>query len=170
MKQSHGIRHTLIAFLILLFTINTVHADKKLAVDKVRNGLSVMVLGSGGPAAIASNRASAGYVVFTDDKPRILMDAGGGTFQRLLASGVNVKDLDIILLSHLHIDHTGDLSSIVKAAYFHSRAANLDPDIPQSFPPGRTAAFRIFGPDANGIQFPPATGLPAVPQSPPDAP
>ena len=34
------------------------------------------------------------------------MDAGGGVFQRLAASGTNIKDLDIVLLSHLYIDHT----------------------------------------------------------------
>lgn len=152
-----------VAFLLLL-VFSTAHADKKLAVDKVEGPLSVVVLGSGGPVATARGRASAGYLVFTDGKPRVLMDAGGGSFQRLAASGANIADLDIILLSHLHIDHMGDLTPIVKTIYFHSRGKNIASGTP--FPPGRTAPIRIFGPDANGIPFPPATGLPAVPQYP----
>lgn len=151
-------------FVSLLLVLSTAHADKKLAVDKVEGPLSVIVLGSGGPIATAEGRASAGYLIFTDGKPRILMDAGGGSFQRLAASGATIPDLDIILLSHLHIDHMGDLSPMMKTIYFHARGKNIAAGIP--FPPGRTAPVRIFGPNANGVIFPPPTGLPAVPQYP----
>ena len=58
--------------------------------------LSVMVLGSGGPIATASGRASAGYLIFVNDEPRILMDVGGGTYQRVAKSGVNLHALDTI--------------------------------------------------------------------------
>ena len=119
-------------------------AHDRLAVDKVEGHLSVMVLGSGGPVATAKGRASAGYLIFTDGKPRILMDAGGGTYQRLAKSGVNVKDLDLVLLSHLHIDHTADLSSIIKTIYFHNVGAGVTRDAP----------IRIWGPVANGKTFP----------------
>ena len=124
-----------------------------LPVDDVKGDLSVMVLGSGGPGVTADARASAGYLIFTDGQPRVLMDAGGGTFKNFSASGANIKDLDIVLLSHLHIDHMGDLSPIIKAMYFQNRAFNLangtvnDGD-------ERTAPVRIFGPDANGLPFP----------------
>ncbi len=147
-----------------LLIISPAQAHKRLAVSKVKGPLSVIVLGSGGPMATPSGRASAGYLIFTDGKPRILMDAGGGTFQRLAASGANVADLDIILLSHMHIDHMADLPPIVKTIYFHARRKNIANGIP--FPPGRTAPIRIFGPGANGIPFPPSSGLPDVPQYP----
>ncbi len=119
---------------------------------QVEGPLSVLVLGSGGPVATPAGRASAGYLVLVDGEPRILMDAGGGTYQRLAQSGVNVKDLELVLLSHLHIDHTADLSSIVKTAYFHARGAGTP----------RTAPFRIYGPGGNGVTFPDS----AVPQYP----
>jgi|GEM_PF-239696 len=141
--------------------------DNKLAVNKVQGDFSVMVLGSGGPVATEQGRASAGYLIFIDGQPKILMDAGGGTFQRLAESGTDVKDLDIILLSHLHIDHMGDLSPIVKTVYFHNRAYNLAN--PGTFPPGRTAPFRIFGPATNGVPFPPNVfpdADPSIPQYP----
>jgi len=147
------------AILLLLTSVfcSNVFADdngKNLAVDKVKGDLSVMVLGSGGPIATEVGRASASYLIFIKGKPKILMDAGGGAFQRLAASGTDIKDLDIILLSHLHIDHMGDLSPMVKTMYFHNRVANVDPAQPEyHFPPGRTAKFRVFGPNQNGITF-----------------
>lgn len=127
---------------------------KKLAVDKVKGELSVMVLGSGGPIATASGRASASYLIFTDGKPRILMDVGGGAYQRLAASGTNIKDLDIILLSHLHADHTGDLTPVIKTLYFHNNLAGT----------GRTAPVHIYGPKKNGAPFP-GTTIPQYPST-----
>ena len=151
----------------LLFTTTVTLADDS-RVNEVRNKLkgdfSIMVLGSGGPMAMSSGRASAGYLVFINQEPKILLDAGGGTYQRLAESGVDVRNLDIILLTHLHIDHMGDLSPIIKTVYFHNRSFNLANG---TFPPGRTAAFRIFGPATNGIGFPPILEVDAsIPQYP----
>jgi ribonuclease BN (tRNA processing enzyme) len=131
-------------FFLSTFSATAEHKRTQLAVDKVAGSLSVMVLGSGGPVATPSGRASAGYLIFVEGQPRILMDIGGGGFQRLAASGTNVKDLDIVLLSHLHIDHTGDLSSVIKTVYFHNRGAGTF----------RTAPIRIFGPGVNAATFP----------------
>lgn len=148
--------NALAVLLVSVFSAQVVADDhgKKLAVDKVDGDFSIMVLGSGGPIATSEGRASASYLIFLDGEPKILMDAGGGAFQRLAASGTDIKDLPIILLSHLHIDHMGDLSPIIKTMYFHNRIANVDPDnTDYSFPPGRTARFRVFGPDENGVTF-----------------
>ena len=134
-----------ISVLGLGFTFGLAHAEKKRPIDKVEGALSVMVLGSGGPIATESGRASAGYLVFTDGRPRILMDVGGGTYQRVAKSGVNLKDLDIVLLSHLHVDHTGDLSAVLKTVYFHNNLAGTS----------RSNPIHIYGPAANGVGFPP---------------
>lgn len=136
--------------------------------DRVAGELSVMVLGSGGP--IATNdprtRASAGYLVFTDGQPRVLLDAGGGTYKSLARSGVNIRDLDIVLLSHLHADHTGDLTSIAKTVYFHNNLYRNSNQEPGSIDfarlcDGRTAPIRIWGPGEStlpagtpGTEFP----------------
>ena len=60
MKYTKEFR-VLFAVLLGVFFAGTGWADKKLAIDKVEGPLSVMVLGSGGPVATASGRASAGY-------------------------------------------------------------------------------------------------------------
>ena len=111
-----------------------------------------MVLGSGGPVATAAGRASAGYMIFTDGNPnpRFIMDIGGGTFQRIAESGVNIADLDMILLSHLHADHTGDLTPVIKSIYFHN---NLKGQI-------RTKPIIIYGPAATAYKGEPGTVFP----------
>ncbi len=124
----------------------TAFSSDERPVDKVKGAVSVMVLGSGGPTALAK-RASASYLIFIDGKPKILMDSGGGSYKNLALSGVNIADLDIMLISHLHIDHMGDLSSFVKGIFFHNRAKRTQ----------RTAPIRIFGPGENQATFPNTT-------------
>jgi ribonuclease BN (tRNA processing enzyme) len=126
------------------FASDSDHHAHELAVTKVHGDLSVMVLGSGGPMAVSNGRASAGYMIFTDGNPspRIIMDVGGGTYQRLAQSGTNIADLDMFLLSHLHADHTGDLTSVIKSLYFHN---NMKGQI-------RTRPVVIYGPDATAYK------------------
>jgi ribonuclease BN (tRNA processing enzyme) len=95
--------------------------------------LEVVVLGSGGPRPFG--RASAGYIVEVDGTPRILLDAGPGAFLRIGELNLDVSTVDTVLLTHLHIDHSGDL-----AAFFNARALTSDGPI----------TYRIFGPDGGG--------------------
>ncbi len=106
----------------------------------VAGPISVLVLGSGSPIATDSGRAAAGYIIFIEGQPRILMDVGGGTFQRIAESGVDISDLETILLSHLHLDHTADLSAAIKNIYFQANLAGG----------ARTAPIHIYGPGENG--------------------
>lgn len=158
MKYSKGFGQFFVA-LVSLFIATASFADdedKELAVDKVEGALSVMVLGSGGPVAVKNGRASAGYLIFVDGKPRILMDIGGGAYQRIAESGVNIRDLDTVLLSHLHIDHTGDLSAAIKTIYFHNNLARgRNPALP-----GRTAAINIYGPTSTSFPNGPGGSFP----------
>lgn len=106
------------------------------AVDRVHGPLSVMVLGSSGPMLQPSGRANAGYLVFTDGKPRLFMDLGAGTFKSLAESGAHVGQVNDILLSHLHIDHTCDVPGVIKGIYFAGRE--------QGEP--HTAPIQVYGP------------------------
>lgn len=78
------------------------------------------MLGSGGPIA-NPRRASAGYVLSIDGKPRLLVDAGGGSFERIGRSGLDLSSLEQILLTHLHIDHTSDLPAVIMHLYMGDR-------------------------------------------------
>ncbi len=91
------------------------------------------VLGSGGPVGLG--RAASGYVVFLDGVPRALVDVGPGAFVRLGEMGVDLHQVDTVLLTHLHIDHSGDLPGFMK-----SRDLNFDEPL----------VFRIFGPSGSG--------------------
>jgi len=87
-------------------------------------GAAVQVLGSGGPE-LADRRASSAYLLWLDGKARALVDFGGGAALRFGESGARVADLDAILLTHLHADHTADLPALIKSSFFEERTAPL---------------------------------------------
>jgi ribonuclease BN (tRNA processing enzyme) len=75
--------------------------------------LELIVLGSGGPGA--TGRAASSYLILIDGVSRILVDAGPGSFARLGEAKVPLASTDIVLLTHLHIDHAGELPGLFKA-------------------------------------------------------
>jgi len=109
--------------------------------------LELVVLGSGGPGA--TGRAGSSYLVLLDQVPRILVDAGPGSFARLGEAHLSLSRTDIVLLTHLHIDHVGELPGLFKARAVSS---------------GGAINFRVFGPEGrvgkNGdATFPSTTRL-----------
>ena len=77
------------------------------------SSLELLVLGSGGPGA--AGRAASSYLVFVDGSARILVDAGPGSFARLGEAKASLANTDIVLLTHLHIDHVGEIPGLFKA-------------------------------------------------------
>jgi ribonuclease BN (tRNA processing enzyme) len=75
--------------------------------------MTVTVLGSGTCIPVPA-RGAPGYLVRIGGTP-ILVDAGPGTLARLAAAGVSYKDLALVLVSHLHTDHTLDLVTLLQA-------------------------------------------------------
>lgn len=100
-------------------------------------GLSLLVLGSGGPRPFG--RAATSYIVEVNGTPRILVDAGPGMFLRVGELNINLEQVETVLLTHLHIDHTGDL-----AGFFLARSLTVS---------GSSTRFNVFGP-AGGGAFP----------------
>ena len=113
--------------------------------------MSVTVLGSGGPIADA-HRASAGYLVSVDGKPRILVDAGGGTFERIGQGRLDLTSLEHILLTHLHIDHTSDLAAVIMHLYMCDRKREIAITGPAGRP-GNDTAPEYASPQPGAIEF-----------------
>ena len=91
------------------------------------------ILGAGGAVPTASHTPAA-YWVTVDGAP-ILMDPGPGALVRLVKSGRalrGVDEIDRVLLTHLHPDHTGDLVALLFA--MHSPV------------PSSTEPLALFGP------------------------
>lgn len=87
-------------------------------------GIGVQVLGSGGPE-YNGLRASSSYLLWLGGRARVLIDAGAGSMLHYGQSGAQFEDLEAILLTHLHVDHTADLPALLKAAYFTERTRDL---------------------------------------------
>ncbi|WP_069649288.1 MBL fold metallo-hydrolase [Caloranaerobacter ferrireducens] len=68
--------------------------------------MKLTVLGNNGPYPRPGGACS-GYLLETDNK-RILIDCGNGVLSRLLKI-CSIKDIDIIILTHLHSDHISDI-------------------------------------------------------------
>jgi len=120
--------------LIVLVLAVAVFSPSSLPATPTKPALEVVVLGSGGPRAFG--RGGSSFVVEVSGTPRILLDAGPGAFLRIGELGLDVEKVDTVLLTHLHIDHSGDL-----AAFFNERALTSDGPI----------TYRIFGPDGAGL-------------------
>jgi len=93
------------------------------------SGLELVVLGSGGPGALG--RAASSHLVLVAGTPRILVDAGPGTFARLGETKLSLSQVNIVLLTHLHIDHAGELPGLFKARAVSS---------------GDAIVFKVWGP------------------------
>jgi ribonuclease BN (tRNA processing enzyme) len=119
--------------LITLLVCSQSHANQCNS-DEVR----LQVLGSGGPE-LDDGRNSSGYLIWHQNKARILVDAGAGTSVIYGQTGAKLEDLQAVLLTHLHVDHSADLPAFIKGSYFTNRESNLD----------------LYGPSANDLM--PAT-------------
>ena len=64
--------------------------------------MEVVFLGTGGPRP--AGRAASCNLILIHGRARLLVDAGSGAFTRLGELGIGLQGLDMILLTHLHID------------------------------------------------------------------
>lgn len=62
----------------------------------------------------------------------ILLDCGPHTIESLLESGINPDNLDMILISHMHLDHFGGLAEIL----WYRGSRNISDELTIMGPPG----------------------------------
>lgn len=77
--------------------------------------MKVTCLGTGCPEPNPL-RASSGYLVEVG-QDTILLDCGGGVFDRLIQSGRKPSDISHLFFTHLHSDHMMDYARLVHAAW-----------------------------------------------------
>ncbi len=110
----------------------------------------LQMLGTRGPE-LWDGQASTGYLLWLDDKARVVIDAGPGTVQNFERSGARYEDLDLFLFSHFHIDHSADFPAFVKGGFFTDRKRDLvliGPSGNQYLPSADEFLQRLFGKEA----------------------
>lgn len=140
-------KQTLLKLLGLLLCISALHAYADQGCTANSKGIQVQVLGSGGPE-LTDKRASSSYLIWQNGKARILIDIGNGSLFNLEQTDVQINDIRVILLSHLHTDHTADLSAFIKATFFTNRNQDLPlwgPSGNQLMPATSTFIDALFG-------------------------
>lgn len=109
---------------------------------------ALQILGSGAPLD-AGGRASASYLVWLDSRPRLLIDVGAGAAVNFASAGADVRDLDAVLISHIHPDHVADLPALLWSADVVGRSRPLlvaGPEGRGEFPAIGQYLERLFGP------------------------
>jgi len=76
--------------------------------------LEVILIGTG-VGIPHSGRAQAGLVIKAEES--LLFDCGAGTLLRLAEAGISPLEIDVALLTHLHLDHVSDLLALAKARW-----------------------------------------------------
>ncbi len=100
----------------------------------------VVLLGvKGGPSIRAGGAMPTSSLVVIDGR-RIVVDCGLGVTRGLVAAGVDLKALDLILLTHLHSDHVLELGGLVHTAW----VTGLKTVVHIYGPPGTKAYWQGF--------------------------
>jgi ribonuclease Z len=91
--------------------------------------MELVLLGTGCPS-VDLDRHGPANLVDAGPGARVLIDCGSGVTHRLLEAGCMGRDIDALLLTHLHSDHIVDLFQLIISSWHQGR------DRPQ----------RVFGP------------------------
>ena len=135
----------IIGLALSLVLSQTAMADAVCQNDRVE----LQVLGSGGPE-LDDGRASTSYLVWLDGKARALVDMGAGASVNFGRANARLEDISVMMLTHLHVDHSADLPAFVKGAFFTNRKTDLTllgPDGNDLMPSMDQFVSRLFGSD-----------------------
>jgi len=109
-----------IAFINSAFATSTQVSPQKCQSQRVK----LQMLGTRGPELL-DGQASTSYLIWLDNKARVIVDAGPGSLQRFKQSKADFRDVDMMLFTHFHVDHSADFSAYIKGAFFTDRSKDL---------------------------------------------
>lgn len=78
--------------------------------------MEICIIGSG--TGVPSLRRASPATVIRCGSTTLLLDSGSGTLRRLLEGGIDFKEIDYLLYSHFHPDHTADLVPFLFASNY----------------------------------------------------
>ena len=93
--------------------------------------MEISVIGSG--TGVPSLRRGSPGTVLRVGESTLLLDSGSGTLQRMLQANIDYKEIDYLLYSHFHPDHTADLVPFLFASNYGSEQK-------------RTGELKVIGP------------------------
>lgn len=128
MLKHFKLQSTLLAFISLFLLPSTAIGANNCQQD----GVWLQVLGSGGPE-LTDQRNSSSYLIWQDGKAKVMLDAGPGSLHAFEQSGADFNDIDIVLFSHFHVDHSAEFPAYIKGSFFT----------------GRSKELKVFGPKGN---------------------
>jgi ribonuclease BN (tRNA processing enzyme) len=76
--------------------------------------MHLTVLGSG-TGLIRTERYAPSFFLKTDTGTTVLIDCGWGSAVRIAEHGIDLQTLDHIVISHPHVDHTGNLMNLLQS-------------------------------------------------------
>ncbi|MFW9944086.1 MAG: MBL fold metallo-hydrolase, partial [Candidatus Sifarchaeia archaeon] len=98
--------------------------------DKTLMTMKVTLLGTG-TSFPDSNRVQSGILVEAENK-MLLLDVGSGVLHRLVQTGIDLKKLDSVFISHFHIDHCSDFLTLCQSLWLAGYDKTLELYAPQT--------------------------------------
>jgi ribonuclease Z len=87
--------------------------------------MRVIALGTGMPNAITKRQKACAWLVELGNGDSFIFDLGNGSKENLDAIRPDWQKLDKVFLSHLHIDHAGDLADVMVGGWMNGRYSPL---------------------------------------------
>jgi ribonuclease BN (tRNA processing enzyme) len=82
----------------------------------------LILLGTAGGPAVYTERSEPANLLIVDGRA-YLIDVGYGAVLKLVAAGVSPIDVDAVFITHHHLDHNGDLGSLLNYQWAGGRMA-----------------------------------------------
>jgi ribonuclease BN (tRNA processing enzyme) len=113
-------------FISTLLTISACQASTRATAEGAcqSDRVKLQMLGTRGPELL-DGQASTGYLIWLDNKARVIVDEGPGSLQRFKQSGADYNDVQLMLFTHFHVDHSSDFPAYIKGGFFTSRDKDL---------------------------------------------